>query len=141
MYSTNHDLHEQWQKGLAAALHISNRTMPLCLLYRKKQGLVQCKASFLVTSRLSCIWLEATAHKVVPLSFPPSCVFCRPGSLATMETAQDSLVNLGLSFSKTPPLQLAPGQVTTPVQTLQTAVRDALQCQISQLAYADKVCS
>ena len=56
-----------------------------------------------------------------------------------METAQDALTNLGLSLSQAPLVQLAPGQTVAPVQTLQAAVRDALQCQVSQLAFADKV--
>ena len=62
------------------------------------------------------------------------------GSLAAMETAQDALTNLGLSLSQAPLVQLAPGQTVAPVQTLQAAVHDALQCQVNQLAFADKVC-
>lgn len=68
------------------------------------------------------------------------CDVLHTGSLAAMETAQDALTNLGLSLSQAPSVQLMPGQHIAPVLTLRAAVRDALLCQVSQLAFADKVC-
>ena len=74
---------------------------------------------------------------VLPLAH---CDVMHTGSLAAMETAQNALTNLGLSLSQAPPVQLTPGQHVAPVLTLRAAVRDALLCQVSQLAFADKVC-
>lgn len=66
-------------------------------------------------------------------------MLCCAGSLTGLESAQESLVNLGLSFSQAPLVQLASGRTINPGETLQTAVQDALQCEVSQLAFVEKV--
>lgn len=64
---------------------------------------------------------------------------CRLGALAALEQSQTMLTNLGQAMAKAPPMQLADTYVMVPKEFMRGAVQDAVEYQINQLAFADKV--
>ena len=66
-------------------------------------------------------------------------LLCVAGSLAALEDSQNALTSLGRSLATAPPVQLAATNVMVPGEFLRSALQDAAQYQINQLAFADKV--
>ena len=61
------------------------------------------------------------------------------GALAALEESQTMLTNLGQALAKAPPVQLAATYVIVPKEFMRSAMQDAVQYQINQLAFANKV--